>query len=235
MNTHEALQQAIRAIQEGDRSSGKRLLAEILRADPKNIQAWLWMYEVADTDAQRRDCLLRVLSIDPQNRVAIAGLARLREPTSAGTLFQDRTSDPRDVTSSADKTDAPGEAERKRGYRNIMLAGVMTFTMMCGLVLLLVTVTTIIPRAQERMQPTPEPVLYTATLWCPPCEQADTLVILWEKVGDGVSRGGKVGELPHNTAVSILAKEWSEPEGRTYFKITAHGETGWVPETFIKE
>ena len=119
-----------------------------------------------------------------------------------------------------------------------MLAGAMTFTMVCGLVLLIFTVTNVVPQAKDRMKPTPEPVLYTATLWCPPCEQAGSPVILWEKVGDGISRGGKVGELPHNTSVSVLAEQWSEAEERPYFRVAAEGPSGyaqgWVPATFIK-
>jgi hypothetical protein len=116
-----------------------------------------------------------------------------------------------------------------------MLAGALLFTMLGGLFLLILTVTTVVPKAQERMKPTPESVLYMATLWCPPCEQAGSQVILWEKIGDGVSRGRKTGELPHDTAVSVLDKVWSEPEGRIYFRVVAEGQKGWVPETFIKE
>jgi hypothetical protein len=116
-----------------------------------------------------------------------------------------------------------------------MLAGAMLLSMICGLTLLVYMVTTIVPQARERMQPTPEAVLYTATLWCLPCEQADSQIVLWEKVGNGVSRGNKTGELPHNTIVSVLAEEWSEPEERVYYKVTALDQKGWVPETFIKQ
>jgi hypothetical protein len=134
-----------------------------------------------------------------------------------------------------DKGPPPEETQRRKGYRNIMIAGAMTFTMLCSLVLLILTVTTVVPQARERMKPTPEPVLYTATLWCPPCEQAGNAVILWEKAGDGISRGFKVGELPHKTEVSVLIETWSAPEERTYFKVVAQGQKGWVPETFIRE
>jgi hypothetical protein len=103
-----------------------------------------------------------------------------------------------------------------------------------GLALLLHTVTKIVPKAQEQLRPTPEAVLYTATLWCPPCQQAGSQIVLWEKVGDGISRGGKTGELAHDMLVSVLAEEWSEPEERRYYKVTALGQKGWVPDTFIK-
>ncbi len=132
------------------------------------------------------------------------------------------------------------ERRRRRGYRNLMLAGALIISMFCGIVLLTLTVTQVVPRGQalrrERLSvtPTSEPVLYQATLWCPPCEQANSPVILWEKVGDGISRGGKVGELPHNTTVNVHKEVWSTPEGRTYYRISAQGQQGWVPETFIR-
>jgi hypothetical protein len=44
-DNQQTLQHAIQAIQYGDRASGKRLLAQLLQADPQNVQAWLWMSE----------------------------------------------------------------------------------------------------------------------------------------------------------------------------------------------
>jgi|GEM_PF-4514385 len=148
-------------------------------------------------------------------------------------------------TRTMQQTRSPGERleierRRRRGYRNLMLAGTLIVSMFCGIVLLTLTVTQVVPRGQalrrERLSitPTPEPVLYQATLWCPPCAQANSPVILWEKVGDGISRGGKVGELPHNTTVNVHKEVWSTPEGRTYYRISAQGQQGWVPETFIR-
>jgi hypothetical protein len=111
----------------------------------------------------------------------------------------------------------------------------MTLSLLCGLVVLVVTVTTVVPEKKRELAPTAEPILYTATLWCPPCDQGDSPIILWEKVGDGVSRGAKTGELVHSTTVSVLSEQWSEPEQRTYYKVVAGGQTGWVPETFLRQ
>jgi hypothetical protein len=75
------LQQAIAAIRAGDKAAGRRLLAEVIRNDPRNEAAWLWMSAVLDADEQRRACLERVLAINPDNSTARRGLARLG-PTS---------------------------------------------------------------------------------------------------------------------------------------------------------
>ena len=71
------LQQAIAAIKAGDKAAGQRLLAEVIRNDPRNEAAWLWMSAVLDSDEQRRVCLERVLAINPDSATARQGLARL--------------------------------------------------------------------------------------------------------------------------------------------------------------
>ena len=130
---------------------------------------------------------------------------------------------------------AISQTQRTRGYRNTMAAGALSLSLLSGLLLLAFVIRDIVPQAQQRLLPTPEPVLYVATLWCLPCEQAGSPIVLWEKVGDGVSRGGKTGELLHNTEVAVMAEEWSAQEQRTYYRVTANGQTGWVPETFVKK
>jgi len=192
MNDQEALERAIQAIQMGDRTTGKHLLAAILRSDPAKVQAWLWMSDVVDTDTQRLDCLRRVLSLDPDNETAKArmvtltgpegprdaqlaanregdpGLSRLaklrngesetglsgRRPVSARLLvpsgghaaadLERPLSDRRPPLQSVDAETSPkvaplDAAARTRGRRNIMIAGMLTLTLICGLLLLIVT------------------------------------------------------------------------------------------------
>jgi hypothetical protein len=73
------LQRAIAAIRSGDKAAGKRLLAQILQAEPGNQTAWLWMSAVVDTDEERAHCLERVLEINPHNETAQRGLEALRQ------------------------------------------------------------------------------------------------------------------------------------------------------------
>ncbi len=77
------LRQAISAIKAGDKEVSKRLLAEILESDPQNENAWLWMSGVADTDEQCRQCLERVLAINPDNEIAQRGITRLQHKQTA--------------------------------------------------------------------------------------------------------------------------------------------------------
>ncbi len=71
------LQDAIDAIQAGDPTGGKALLAKLLLQDPSNEAAWIWMSGTVEDVDQRRYCLEKVLEINPENATAKAGLARL--------------------------------------------------------------------------------------------------------------------------------------------------------------
>jgi hypothetical protein len=66
----ESLRQAIIAIRVGREEEARRLLSQILEANPRDEDAWLWMSAVVDTDQQRLDCFRRVLAINPGNAAA---------------------------------------------------------------------------------------------------------------------------------------------------------------------
>lgn len=62
------LDTAINLIKNGDRRSGRKILIETLKTDPMNEAAWLWLAHIVEDDQQRRDCLNRVLKINPNNQ-----------------------------------------------------------------------------------------------------------------------------------------------------------------------
>jgi hypothetical protein len=78
------LQQAIALIRSGDKQNGGRLLAEVLKDDPQNEMAWLWMSGIVSRDEQRRHCLTQVLAINPNNQLAQKGLAQLQPGRQSG-------------------------------------------------------------------------------------------------------------------------------------------------------
>jgi hypothetical protein len=88
------LQHAITAIRSGDKITGKRLLAQVLQAEPSNQAAWLWMSAVVDTDRERARCLERVLAINPNNETAQRGLKALRQKQTAPLQAQVRLESP---------------------------------------------------------------------------------------------------------------------------------------------
>jgi hypothetical protein len=70
------LDEAIAVIKAGDIERGRRLLVEVLDEDPRNAKAWLWMSGVVSDPERRRQSLLAVLEIEPDNEIARRGLEK---------------------------------------------------------------------------------------------------------------------------------------------------------------
>lgn len=70
------LDEAIAVIKAGDIEHGRRLLVEVLDEDPRNAKAWLWMSGVVSDPERRRQSLLAVLEIEPDNEIAKLGLEK---------------------------------------------------------------------------------------------------------------------------------------------------------------
>lgn len=58
----------------GQRERARELLLRVVERDERNAQAWLWLSGVVDSDEDRRVALENVLTLDPQNATARAGL-----------------------------------------------------------------------------------------------------------------------------------------------------------------
>jgi len=210
IDNQQILDSAIQAIQYGDRASGMRLLAQVLRADPQNVRAWLWMSEVADTEEQRRECLQRVMAIDPLNRTAHARLTQLDARATVRTGPQ-----------------------RAKARLKIILAGALTLSLLVGLALLLYAMTSIVPRVRARAENHHASYPQTATLWCPSCARAGEPVLLQASLGAGLF-GRPTGELPHGTTVTVLDYQWSPLQRSYYAEVIADGQRGWVPESMLR-
>jgi hypothetical protein len=65
------------AIARGDWQTARQLLAQVLRERPNSEMAWMMMSTVVDQADQKRDCLERVLRINPGNDAARERLAAL--------------------------------------------------------------------------------------------------------------------------------------------------------------
>ena len=79
------LEQAVAHIQAGELEKGKQTLAEILKQNPRDENAWLWLARCVTDPEQVRYCFERILKINPQNQHASEGLRRLNNPVSPPT------------------------------------------------------------------------------------------------------------------------------------------------------
>ena len=65
------LQQIRKALKQGDRATGRRLLEQLLESNPRSETAWLWMSTTTvDDPEQEQACLGKVLEINPNNERA---------------------------------------------------------------------------------------------------------------------------------------------------------------------
>jgi hypothetical protein len=80
MDEKALLLQALMAIDRGERTSARGLLAQALAADPRNDAAWVALARTVDDPAQQRDCLTRALAANPDNVEARRRLDRLLSP-----------------------------------------------------------------------------------------------------------------------------------------------------------
>ena len=84
MNT--ALQQAIATIESGDTWSAQQLLIQVIRAEPTNETAWLWLSTTFDDLEKRHYCLRQVLALNPDNELALEWQQQLATGGPAETL-----------------------------------------------------------------------------------------------------------------------------------------------------
>lgn len=68
----------IEAYRAGNRPQAQRFFRYALMEKPDDIKTWLWMVEVAETDAERQRCLEQVLALDPENLAASRALQVLQ-------------------------------------------------------------------------------------------------------------------------------------------------------------
>lgn len=72
-------QQGAAALNAGNRAEARRLLKQALQQDSKDIQAWLYLSEAVNGDADIAYCLNMVLRLDPNNAIARQGMARFSQ------------------------------------------------------------------------------------------------------------------------------------------------------------
>lgn len=72
------LRQGIAAARAGDRAKARLLFRDATNAEPTNENAWLWYAGMAETPFEAMACLEHVLSINPNNERAKAGLKSAR-------------------------------------------------------------------------------------------------------------------------------------------------------------
>jgi len=72
------LHNAIESAKLGFYDDARGLLLQIIRQDPNNTLAWLWLAQTLDDPKRQADCLSQALRVEPDNPDALAGVEALR-------------------------------------------------------------------------------------------------------------------------------------------------------------
>lgn len=87
------LHEAIAAAKAGDKSAAKNIVADLLRANQDDANAWIVMAQLLDDPEQVRDCWRQVIRLKPGDPRALQQLAQLEQGTRSTTSPVQRESD----------------------------------------------------------------------------------------------------------------------------------------------
>lgn len=82
-NREELLQLAIAAARAGNHKPARLMFEQVLKQDKNNERAMMWLAKIAESKAERREWLTRVLNVNPNNDVARDALKRMAYKRSA--------------------------------------------------------------------------------------------------------------------------------------------------------
>lgn len=71
--------EGVRLLKGGKRLEAERALRIAVSENGRNVEAWLWLSQTVDSDAEKMTCLLRVMELDPRNIVGRQQLASLQQ------------------------------------------------------------------------------------------------------------------------------------------------------------
>ncbi len=71
------LQRGIQAARANQPDTARELFQQVIRHDPRNETAWLWLSSVAKDNRERLFCLKQLLAINPDNEYALKGMQAL--------------------------------------------------------------------------------------------------------------------------------------------------------------
>lgn len=107
-----SLEEATAHIQSGKLQPAQAVLAQLLREDIRNESAWFLLAQCVTDPNQRRQCLQRVVAINPSHALAQRLLNELNLPSTVTDSFQPREFELTAVTGSETEPTAPAFTPR---------------------------------------------------------------------------------------------------------------------------
>ncbi len=150
------------ALEQGDRFQARDQLASLLKEDQENIEYWLLMSTVVESDKERIYCLNKVLEIDHRNEEARLGLILFGavDPGSVRPIDIRKKDWTRDLPDIRKKAKSKDQQKKSRyNYKQLLPLGVGSF-----IILLVVVFSGILPGTRSIFSPR---LTITPMTWTP--------------------------------------------------------------------
>jgi len=120
---HQSVQSAIEVAKQGYKDKAVELLKGVIIANPNDVDAWMVLAAVVDDPQRKRQCLNRVLTIDPNHQLAREELLEMNgvgtvastapgEETISNANFHEQAKSPFDVQAkTSDSTNSKGSSK----------------------------------------------------------------------------------------------------------------------------
>jgi hypothetical protein len=140
---HELVKSAIEAEKSGDRTRAQGYLKQALTGNPRDVDAWLVLAATFDDPEKKRQCLNKVLTIDPVNQIARDELLEMDRAFLGGVSSQKSEPTPRAVMepppsppAPVHQTEKPDPALReisiKRSFFQVIIGVIFSILMVAG-------------------------------------------------------------------------------------------------------
>jgi hypothetical protein len=108
MNIPSSIRQAKAAAFVGDTRTALLILRQVITQDPGNVDAWLALADIVEKPEQARECLERVLQIDPNNQIARQRLLGKQPPDFDSGMGMQATREPEYRSRAGQASDSSG-------------------------------------------------------------------------------------------------------------------------------
>ncbi len=115
-NESQLIQEAVKALQAKDRNRARNILGRIIRDNPQNDKAWMYLAFAVDIPEQSLECLRRAVEINPANGKAKEMINRLEAKIQAQTAQSPPDSSKPTQESSKPTTKSQGRCNYPDGY-----------------------------------------------------------------------------------------------------------------------
>jgi len=141
------LQSGIAAFKSGKREDARKYLIAAVKENPKDENAWGWLYQVANNDNERIECLKKVTTINPNNEKAKQLLDKLIAPPLTPTPAMTNPPQQKQVlplSSSSKKVNSPSIAAGKNNRKTLTysIAIIASLCLICLVAAIAINVTT---------------------------------------------------------------------------------------------